>query len=505
MSAKLVNFIQQEELKHLRDQQYALDQFALTAVLHPTGLIISTNDKLLRVAGYEQAELYHKSFHSFLAEEFRKFFTEHVLPLLNRGISWRGELCHVARNQNHFWTESTIVPILDHARTVTHLNFIGFEVTERKAVEKALMNNSIFFTRLMDVAPIGFFLADIHGGCTYINKMWSDTSGCSLRCALGDGWLRSLHPDDRDRVAQAWHAFVHDGKPFNCEYRYQQPSGRTIWVLATAETFDFAPDSRTHFIRVEQDLTERKEHELLINEQRAQMVAASKMSALGEMAGGIAHEINNPLAILQLCARQILRFVRTEANSNSRLIETAENIQQTTDRIAAIIRSLRAISRDGHSDPFMETPVRTLIDDCLELCVARFQSHDITVTVSAFDPSLALCCRSVEILQILLNLLNNAFSALEPLEEKWVEISVHEQDSFVDIAVTDSGRGIAPEYHEKLFLPFFTTKPLGSGTGLGLSISKAVALDHHGDLWLDSSSPYTRFVLRIPKSSGGQP
>jgi PAS domain S-box-containing protein len=411
----------------------------------------------------------------------------------------------VARNQNHFWTESTIVPIFDSARTVTHLHFISFEVTERKAVEKALMNNSIFFTRLMDMAPIGFFLADALGGCTYINKVWSDTSGCRLRCALGDGWLRALHPEDRDRVAKAWRAFVHEQDPFSCEYRYQQPDGRTIWVLATAETVDFAPDSRTHFIRVEQDLTERKEHELLINEQRAQMVAASKMSALGEMAGGIAHEINNPLAILQLCARQILRILRTEPTPIHRLVETAENIRLTTDRIAAIIRSLRAISRDGHSDPFVETPVRALIDDCLELCAARFQSHNITLTVSAFDPNLTLWCRSVEILQILLNLLNNAFSALEDLEDRWVAIRVHERESFVDIEVTDSGKGIAPELHDKIFLPFFTTKPIGSGTGLGLSISKAVALDHHGDLWLDSSSPHTRFVLSIPKPPGGQP
>lgn len=502
MSTKLVNYIEKDELKSLQEMQYALDQFALTAILHPAGFFISSNNKFLRVAGYESSDLYHKSFQSFLGEEFRKFFTEHVLPLLNRGICWRGELCHVARNQNHFWTESTIVPILDNARTVTHLHFIGFEVTERKSVEKALMNNSIFFTKLLDMAPIGFFLADAQGACTYINKMWSDTSGCRLRCALGDGWLRSLHPDDYDRVTRAWQEFIDKGQPFCCEYRYPQPDGSSVWVLATAEALDFAPDMRTHFIRVEQDLTERKEHELLINEQRAQMVTASKMSALGEMAGGIAHEINNPLAILQLCARQILRIVRTEATPNHRLIQTAENIRQTTDRIAAIIRSLRAISRDGHGDPFMKTPVRTLIDDCLELCAARFQSHDITLSVADFDPGLIVWCRSVEILQVLLNLLNNAFSALEPLNEKWVRIGVHEQGPYVDIDVIDSGRGIAPEYQDKLFLPFFTTKPVGSGTGLGLSISRAVAQGHHGDLWLDSSSPQTRFVLRIPKPAG---
>jgi C4-dicarboxylate-specific signal transduction histidine kinase len=270
-------------------------------------------------------------------------------------------------------------------------------------------------------------------------------------------------------------------------------------VLATAELVDFAPQTRTRYVRVEKDLTERKASEQLIMEQRAQMVAASKMSALGEMAGGIAHEINNPLAILQLRARQILQLICPGFPQSDRLLQAADSIRQTTDRIAAIIRSLRAIAREGHGDPFESTPVQTLIAHTLELCAARFQSHDISLKVEPFDPELRVWCRSVEILQVLLNLLNNAFSAIEHQDEKWVEVSVHDQGENAEIQVTDSGPGIPPELQDKLFLPFFTTKPVGSGTGLGLSISKAVALDHRGDLWVDASCPHTRFILRVPK------
>jgi PAS domain S-box-containing protein len=499
MSAKLANILKKDELEQLQGLQYALDQFALTAVIHPAGLLSSTNEKLLRISGYQADEMILKPFHGFLAEDFRTFFLEHVLPLLNRGISWRGELCHVARNQAHFWTEATIVPILDAARDVQHFHFIGFEVTERKAVEKALTSNSIFFTKLMDMAPIGFFLADSSGCCTYINSIWSEISGCRLRRALGDGWLRSLHPDDHDWVQKAWLGFIHEGQPFNCEYRYLHLSGRTVWVLASAERMDFAPDTRTRYIRVEKDLTERKASEQLINEQRAQMAAASRLSALGEMAGGIAHEINNPLAILQLRARQIMRLVQPDALHADQLIQAADNIRQTTDRIASIVRSLRAIAREGHGDPLQTTCVPMLVEHTLELCAARFQSHAIRLTVAPFDHELRVWCRSVEILQVLLNLLNNAFSALENLEDKWVEISAHDRGQDVEIWITDSGWGIAPDLQEKMFLPFFTTKPIGSGTGLGLSISKAVALDHHGDLWLDHSCKHTRFILRLPK------
>ncbi len=497
MSAKQISF--QNNVQELQELQYALDQFALTAVLHPAGVIISSNEKMLRVSGHKSDEMVRKPFHSFLAEDFRRFFIEHVLPLLNRGITWRGELCLVACNQTHFWTEATLVPILDRSHHVQRLRFIGFEVTERKTVEKALLNNSVFLTRLMEMAPIGFFLADIDGQCTYINNVWSESSGCRLRRALGDGWLQALHPDDREWVLAAWMAFVRKGQPFHCEYRYRHPSGRSVWVLAKAECMTFSSDTRSRYVRVEQDLTENKESEQVINEQRAQMVVASKMSALGEMAGGIAHEINNPLAILQLRARQILHLVQADSHNAHRLLQAAENIRQTTDRIAAIIRSLRAIARDGHGDPFELTSVRQILDHTLELCHARFESQDISLIIAPFDPELRIWCRSVEILQVLLNLLNNAFSAVEGLGEKWVEVRVRHDEDAVEFWITDSGWGVPAEHQAKLFQPFFTTKPVGSGTGLGLSISKAVALDHSGDLWLDTSSPHTRFILRIPQ------
>ncbi|MDQ3235206.1 MAG: PAS domain S-box protein [Pseudobdellovibrionaceae bacterium] len=499
MSAKLANYLQKDEFERIRELQYAVDQFALIGLIQPHGALAHANEKFLQVSGFAQEEICKQPFHNLLCDESRKLFVEHVMPILSRGITWKGELCHVACNHLQFWTEATIVPILNADKSLRHYHFIAFEVTERKAVEQSLTNNSIFFTKLMELAPIGFFLADIDGRCTYINKIWTDTSGCRLRQALGVGWLQAVFRDDRPMVEEAWHQFVHNGRAFNCEYRYQHGSDRIVWVVATAERVDFALNTRTRFIRVEKDLTERRENEQLINEQRAQIVTASKMSALGEMAGGIAHEINNPLAILQLRARQIMQLVRPDMPSVERLIQAAENIRQTTDRIAAIVRSLRAIAREGHGDPFLRTPVRALVDDTLELCAARFKSHDIMLRITPFSPHLEVSCRSVELLQLLLNLLNNAFYAVEHLQERWVEVGVHDRGDDVEIWITDSGPGILPELQDKIFQPFYTTKPIGCGTGLGLSISRAVALDHHGDLWLDRECPHTRFILKIPK------
>jgi len=499
MSAKLAQFQQHNDLARLLELQHALDQFALTAIILPAGVLISANEKFLQVSGFSSEEVYKKPFQSLLTDEFRNFFVDYVLPILKRGITWKGELSHSARNALTFWTETTIVPIMDANNNIRHYQLIAFEVTERKVVEKALTNNSVFFTRLMEMAPIGFFLADAEGQCTYINRMWSETSGYRLRQALGSAWIEAIHPEDRSAVTAAWMAFITQGQAFNYEYRYRHTSGRIVWVLAVAERLDFAHDARTRFIRVEQDLTQRKESEWLINEQRAQMVAASKMSALGEMAGGIAHEINNPLAILQLRARQIIHLVQPDAPHAKRLMQAAENVRQTTDRIASIVRSMRAIAREGHGDPLLRTPVKALIDHSLELCAARFRSHHISLIMRHIPPDLDIQCRSVEILQVLLNLLNNTFSAVVHLDDKWVEISAHDFEDVVDLWITDSGPGIPREIQSKLFQPFFTTKPVGSGTGLGLSISKAVALDHGGDLWLDADCVHTRFILRIPR------
>ncbi len=499
MGASL-NMFRKDEIHRLRELQYVVNQFALTAVIDTSGLLIDANSFLLRISGYDEKDIFKKPFQSLLSAESSLFFMNSVLPKIVRGLTWKGELSHVARNGYTYWTEATIVPILDSKREVTHFHFMACEISERKSVERALANNSYFFTHLMDRAPIGFFLANTAGECTYINRAWIETTGCRLRGALASGWLLAIHPDDRNRVKEAWLKLVDEGHAFKLEYRYLRPDGKIVWVLASAERVDFPSDLKTRFIRVEKDLTERQSSEALINEQRAQMVAASKMSSLGEMAGGIAHEINNPLAILQLRARQIVHLMKGgDASKEDQLLVAAENIRSTTERIASIIRSLKAFAREGHSDPFLPTSVKSLFENTLELCAARFKSHGIDLTIGSFADDLEIYCRSVEMFQVLMSLLNNAFGAVDNLDDKWVHLSVWDLGEFVEIWITDSGPKIPLELHEKLFQPFFTTKPVGSGTGLGLSIAKAVALDHGGDLYLDTVSENTRFVCRIPK------
>lgn len=236
-----------------------------------------------------------------------------------------------------------------------------------------------------------------------------------------------------------------------------------------------------------------------LEEQQKILTHSAKMSALGEMAGGIAHEVNSPLGIITVHANQLERLVKRGTLSSEKIVEEAQLIAATAKRIGEIIKGLRAFAREGEKDPFELTSVASILGDALILCQNRFKAFGVDIRMNTVDPGLALECRSVQIGQVILNLLNNAFDAVETLTEKWVEIRVEERGAELEVSILDSGRGISPAILPNLMLPFFTTKEVGRGTGLGLSISKGIVEAHRGSLVVDTDCPHTRFVMTLPK------
>lgn len=237
-----------------------------------------------------------------------------------------------------------------------------------------------------------------------------------------------------------------------------------------------------------------------IESQRAALIHASKLAALGEMAGGIAHEINNPLAILMGRAEQLATSSATRSEIPAGdLQRISQNMIETVQRISRVVRGLRTFARDGGSDPHTEVTVAQLVSDTLSFCEQKLKLQEIQLQLPADADNLSLQCRPSQISQALLNLVINAGDAIRGLPEKWIRIEARQAGDFVEIAVTDSGSGIAPETAKKIFDPFFTTKPVGEGTGLGLSIAMGIVKAHNGSIRLDSSSLNTRFVMSLPR------
>ncbi len=235
--------------------------------------------------------------------------------------------------------------------------------------------------------------------------------------------------------------------------------------------------------------------------QQTQITQSAKMASLGEMAGGIAHEINNPLAILRGRFEQLRSVLNHPEINRDMALKFCESGVQMTDRLKRIIQGLRQFSRDGAQDPMVPVKLTDIINDTLVFCSEKFKTRGIQLEVPEIPPDLSIAGRHTQISQVILNLLNNAFDAVCNLSDKWVKLQVvlpEGQPNICKILVTDSGPGISKETADKLFQPFFTTKGVGQGTGLGLSISLGIIKDHGGVLTYDRSCPNTRFVIDLP-------
>ncbi|GEM_PF-2251994 len=227
---------------------------------------------------------------------------------------------------------------------------------------------------------------------------------------------------------------------------------------------------------------------------------ASNLASLGEMAGGIAHEINNPLMIISGSSMVIEKALKKEDLDKEKILKHLETIKKTTKRAATIIKGLKTLARDGVYDAAENVSIKEVLDDVLSFMEAKLRHGDINLLLDTtnilFDKKFPLF--RVQFSQVVLNLLTNSFDAISELKDKWINIEMQEEHGEITLRITDSGPGIPNEILDKIFTPFFTTKPIGKGTGLGLPLCYSIMGKCGGELKYDKEKKNTCFALRLP-------
>lgn len=351
-------------------------------------------------------------------------------------------------------------------------------------LDQALFENAFRY------APIGMALVSLDGKFQKVNQAACDLWGYTEQELLLLDFQVITHPDDLESDLDFLHQIENNEiQTYRMEKRYFQKNGNIIWALLGVSVIKDKSGSPQFYISQIIDITEVKKAQM-------SLIQNSKMVALGEMAAGLAHEINNPLTIISLNTSSIEQELKSPRPDLIIVDTFLKSIDQTVKRINEVVISLRKLSFNSESLSIDKCHVEQVINDALALCREKFKNSGITINLKIED--VIFECHAVEISQVLVNLLNNSYYALEMCAEKVVTIESYTANNHVIIRVTDTGKGIPFDLKSKIMEPFFTTKPLGIGTGLGLSISKNIIDFHNGRFYLDQTSKRTCFVIEIP-------
>lgn len=387
------------------------------------------------------------------------------------------------------------------------------DISGRLREEAMLREQDHTLRQLIDSAPLTIYIQS-EGRIAYINQAGVRLFGASSAEELqGTPVVEHVLPEYREFVEERIRNNNRDKAEVPpAEEIYRRQDGTSLYVEVEAlPTSYMEKDSAVVFVR---DLTARREAEGKRLKVEAQIRQQQKLEAIGTLAGGVAHEINNPLngimnyaqLILDECAAQ-----RREPEEESTIAEYGNEIIRETQRISEIVRSLLQFSRQ-EKQSHSYASLYDIVNQTMMLIKTVVKRDQIQLDIRLDDNLPPVKCRSQQIQQVLMNLMTNARDALNEKypgydENKRIAVRCsafeYAERRWIRLTVEDTGPGIAPAVQEKMFEPFFSTKPKELGTGLGLAISHGIVKDHHGRIEVETQmGRYTRFMVVLPVDNG---
>ncbi len=400
-------------------------------------------------------------------------------------------------------TRGTVVERDQHDRPVRMVG-THTDIAERKQAELALRTSEERFRTLTMASPLGIFLTDAAGQCTFATPRMRDLWGAPASALLGQGFLDAAHPDDRKRVKAAWQRAVRDGGELSHEYRVLRTDGTVKWVFERTAAHRDGP-TVTGFVGTVEDITTQK---LAAEDRRrleVQMQHAQKLESLGVLAGGIAHDFNNLLVGILGNAS----VARDELEAGTPTEELLADIETAARRAAELTTQLLAYAGKGRFN-VLPLDISAAVRETASLLHSAI-SKRATLNLQLGEQLPLISADATQVRQVVMNLLTNASDALDE-QPGVLTLSTgrtHASDAFlaeclaadgvvagefVFVEVTDSGIGMDAETLARIFDPFFTTK--FTGRGLGLAATLGIVRGHRGALHV-KSSPGAGTVFRV--------
>ena len=356
---------------------------------------------------------------------------------------------------------------------------------------------------LGEITGQGLARLDTQAGTLLLGARAQDATGIDESSCSLEEFRDRVHAEDRAGLDRALKLHLDEGIPLSVRLRFRLPDGGTRTQDINAQTVR-SPDGTPMFIYLafpDQRLphTSAELQELLVRHQSA-LLQAARLSSLGQMAGGLAHEVNNPLGTIVAWTQQLEHLHGTGKLDAEALGRGISRILRASERIVRIVQGFRTISRDTTQDPFSTQRVLAILDEALAFCGERLKARSIEFQVlqGAGGADVELQCRPAQLTQVFLSLIQNSVDAIQHQQNPWIRVEVQAGDREVELRFVDSGSGIPREIRDRIMTPFFTTKEAGLGTGLGLSLALSMVEDHGGTLLIDEAAPNTTFVVRLP-------
>ncbi|MEE8353056.1 MAG: PAS domain S-box protein [Dehalococcoidales bacterium] len=419
--------------------------------------------------------------------------TAALLERLERTGHVHSEVYHRTKRAE-VWVDISVHEMRDETGQRPGFIALATDITDRKQAEEALLDSEERYSSLVNNVRLGIFRSTpgANGKFLEVNPAMEEITGYS-RGELLEMDVADLYADPDLRQAVAERAAATDGK-VTTELTFRRKDGDEIVISDTKFAVRDGAGQLICFDGVLEDITERRLAENRRRDLEQRALLSSRMASIGEMASGIAHEINNPVASIVGLADLLL-----EGDIPPDVREDIGVIHAEAERVAGIVRKLLTFSR--RSDPERElVNVNEIVQTTLDVRAYEIGTSNIDV-VTSLDPELpATMADGSQLQQVFLNLIINAEMAMREKGGRGrLRIETGAEDGMLRVVFIDNGPGIAPEILDKIFDPFFTTRKKGQGTGLGLSVCHGIVSEHGGRIHATSTGGKgATFAVELP-------